>query len=119
MKRRFGPQHSGEKTIALTSQECGSAGGLPLCTPLATGLRYTVVDVSYGNMLLEFSAMFATTHGLQPSQATQPAVFAPLPRTLRKLPMSFRGDGACRCGLRPPAALVRGLASWLSGSVGG
>jgi hypothetical protein len=30
------------------------------------------VDVSYGNMLLEFSAMFATTHGLQPSQATQP-----------------------------------------------
>ena len=77
------------------------------------------MDVSYGNMLLEFSAMFATTHGLQPSQAAQPAVFAPLPRTLRKLPVSFRGDGACLCGLRPPAALVRGLASWLSGSVGG
>ncbi len=60
------------ETVALTSRESGSAGGLPLCTQLATGLRYTVVDVSYGNMLLEFSAMFATTHGLQPSQATQP-----------------------------------------------
>ena len=27
MKRRFGLQHSGGKTIALTSRECGSAGG--------------------------------------------------------------------------------------------
>ena len=35
MKRRFGPQHSGDKTIALTSRESGSVGGLPLCTPLA------------------------------------------------------------------------------------
>jgi hypothetical protein len=77
------------------------------------------VDVSYGNMLLEFSAMFATTHGLQPSQATQPP-FELLPKeSCGSLRRRFEATEHTAVGCAAGGA-CRGVAGLTSGgSVGG